>query len=346
MNKKLKISAVVLLLVSIGVALYIYAVQTKNPVVQKTIQEITQSKPSINPLAIQAMRQRDYPGSDITIEQTLPPGTNYNQYIASFKSDSLKIYGLLTVPEGEKPKDGWPVIVFNHGFIPPRVYKTTERYGAYIDAFARNGYIVFKSDYRGNGDSEGRPEGAYYSPSYATDILNAVASIKKYKSANPNKIGMWGHSMGGNITLRNLVVHPKDIKAAVIWGGVVGNYDDLLNNWQRRVSYQPSPSDLALRNANRARFIKMFGTPQTNPEFWNSIDPTYFLSDITAPLQFHTGGSDEQVPPDFSQSLYKKLQALGKTVEYYNYPGDNHNISANLDIALQRSVDFFNKNLK
>jgi len=181
---------------------------------------------SSSSLAIESMRKREYPGSDIVIEQTLPPGLNYNRYIASYKSDGLKIYALLTVPQWRKPAKGWPVIIFNHGYIPPEQYRTTERYLTYTDAFARNGYIVFKSDYRGNGNSQGQPEGAYYSPAYAIDILNALSALKRYKDANPDKIGMWGHSMGGNITLRDIVVDTRDIKAAVIWGGVVGSYEE------------------------------------------------------------------------------------------------------------------------
>src|SRR3990167_9704794 len=155
----------------------------------------------LHPLSIEYMQQQSYPGSDITIEQTLPAGSNYNQYIASYKSDGLKIYVLLTVPQGAKPKNGWPVIIFNHGFIPPEQYRTTERYVAYVDAFARNGYIVFKSDYRGHGNSEGKAEGGYGSNAYTIDVLNALSSMKKYKDTDPNRIGMWGHSMGGGITL-------------------------------------------------------------------------------------------------------------------------------------------------
>ena len=79
----------------------------------------------------------------------------------SYLSDGLRIYGLLTVPIADKPKNGWPVVIFNHGYIPPTQYRTTERYVAYVDRFAGNGYIVFKSDYRGNGLSEGQPEGSY-----------------------------------------------------------------------------------------------------------------------------------------------------------------------------------------
>jgi uncharacterized protein len=300
-----------------------------------------------NPLSIVTMRIKSYPGSTLTIEQILSPGSNYQQYIASYLSDGLKIYGLLTVPNGQKPVGGWPVIIFNHGYIPPQQYRTTERYVAYVAAIAQSGYIVFKSDYRGNGSSEGTPEGAYYSPAYATDVLNAVSTLKQYKDANPNKIGMWGHSMGGNITLRDLVINPKDIKVAVIWGGVVGSYDDLMNNWQRRVSYQPPPSELIQRNNYRQSLVQKYGTPATNPAFWNAIDPTTHLADITSPIQLHTGGDDEEVPVAFSVGLYQKLQQAGKIVEYYNYPGGDHNIaSPNFELAMQRSIEFFNKYLK
>ena len=99
------------------------------------------------------------------MEQTLSPGANYSRYIVSYLSDGYKIFALMTIPNGPKPPTGWPVIVFNHGYIPPTVYRTTERYVAYVDAIARAGYIVFKSDYRGNGSSEGPTTGgAYGSP--------------------------------------------------------------------------------------------------------------------------------------------------------------------------------------
>lgn len=337
----------IVVLVIFGTAYFFF--YAKSTLQNKSVEKIRVTSPASvlsNPLQIVSMRARSYKGSDLVIEQTLEQGSNYNQYIASYVSDGLKIYGLLTVPQGEKPKNGWPVIIFNHGFIPPATYLTTERYVAYVDAFAKDGYIVFKSDYRGNGNSDGKPEGAYYSPSYAIDVLNAISSLKRYKDADATRIGMWGHSMGGNITLRVLVVDPKDIKAAVIWGGVVGSYQDLLYNWQRKVSYQPPPSELSLRNNYREALLKQYGKPQDNPTFWHSIDPTYFLSDISAPIQLDHGESDEEVPLDFSLSLKEKLEGLGKTVEYYTYPGADHNISQSFSLAMSRSVVFFDKYLK
>ena len=179
-----------------------------------------------------SMRQTPYPGSEIVIEETLEPGANYNRYYASYQSEGLTIYGLLTVPYGEQPAEGWPAIVFNHGYIPPDVYRTTERYIAYVDWLARSGYIVFRIDYRGHDRSEGEASGAYGDPGYTADVLNAVAALQRFPQADPNRIGMWGHSMGGYLTLRAMVISPE-IKAGVIWAGVVASYPDLLYRWRR-----------------------------------------------------------------------------------------------------------------
>lgn len=298
-----------------------------------------------HPLQIEYMRKQQYPGSDIVIEQTLPPGSNYQRYIASYRSDGLKIYALLTVPNEPKPAGGFPVIVFNHGYIPPAEYRTTERYIAYTDVFSRNGYILFRPDYRGHGNSEGNPEGAYYSPAYSVDVLNAVSSIKKYKDSNPEKIGMWGHSMGGSITLRNMVVS-KDVKVGVIWAGVVASYEDMAKNWRRSTPWMPSQREQAFRRPGRQALIDKYGDFEKNPQFWASIAPISFVKDISGPVQIHHGTEDGDVPVLFSDRLNEALKNAGKEVEYFTYPGDDHNISANLGVALERSVAFFDKYLK
>src|SRR3989344_6107573 len=296
-------------------------------------------------LSIENLRKGVYPGSVITIEQTLDSGSNYSRYIASYKSEGLKIYALLTIPNGEKPKTGWPVIIFNHGYIPPAEYRTTERYIAYTDGFSQNGYIVFRSDYRGHGDSEGTATGSYGSNGYTIDILNAVASMKKYKDADPNRIGMWGHSMGGHITLRAMVVN-KDIKAGVIWAGVVASYPDLINNWRRRnMTASPFPTT-STRGGWRQSLINEYGTPEENPEFWKSISANSYLADISGPIQLHHGTADTSVPVVFSETLEKQMKAAGKTVELFSYPGDDHNISNNFNTAMQQSIEFFDTYVK
>ncbi|HRW11197.1 MAG TPA: alpha/beta fold hydrolase, partial [Caldilineaceae bacterium] len=206
----------------------------------------------MHPLMIEYMRQQEYPGSDIVIEETLAPGVNYNRYIASYRSEGLKINALLTVPQGEKPATGWPVIIFNHGYIPPEVYRTTERYVAYVDGFARNGYIVFRSDYRGHAFSEGEPTSSRGDPAYTIDVLNAVASMQRYPDADPERIGMWGHSMGGLLTLRSMVT-TDDVKVGVIWAGVVAPYDMLYRRRNNDATPEPTPADPTTAQRRRWR---------------------------------------------------------------------------------------------
>lgn len=236
MNKiKLVLIIIIFAVIGLGIITYLNS-DTANKVVNTITSNLNQDEDKggpgeqePHPLSIEALRKGEYPGSNITIEQTLAPGSNYQRYIASYKSEGLKIYALLTVPNDEKPKTGWPVVIFNHGYIPPNQYVTTERYIAYTDAFSRNGYIVFRSDYRGHGNSEGQGS-SYGSNGYTVDILNAVA--------------------------------------------------------------------------------------------------------------------DHSVPLEFSEKLNEELKAAGKISELYTYPSDDHNISNNLSLALQRSVDFFDKYVK
>jgi len=347
MNKKIILFVVALLVVG-----YLFYFMTNNTTgisrikekINEQIDEGGLDNILLHPLTIESLRKYEYPGSDVVIEQKLSPGSNYQRYIASYRSEGLKIYALLTVPEGNKPVKGWPVIIFNHGYIPPKEYKTTERYIAYTDGFSSNGYIVFRPDYRGHANSEGQASGAYGSNGYTIDVLNAVSSIKKYKEADPKKIGMWGHSMGGFITLRNMVIS-KDIKAGVIWAGVVASYPDLINNWRRR-SFMPPPGIPSRSLGWRNQLISQYGTPEKNPQFWNSISANSFLSDISGPIQLHHGTADSSVPVAFSETLTEQLKKSDKTVELYTYPGDDHNIGNNFNTAMQRSVEFFNKYVK
>ncbi len=371
MNKKFRIAAIASLLL-----LALFAINAKSnkasfPNFQTDLPQDNIGGEVSEPysLSIEALRQGDYPGSDLVIEQTLNPGSNYQRYIVSYRSEGLKIYALLTIPVGTPPEKGWPAIIFNHGYIPPREYQTTERYVAYTDTFSRNGYVLLRPDYRGHGNSEGSPSGAYGSNGYTIDVLNALASLKRLKESDiyssseqsesrssrqartinivdPERIGMWGHSMGGFITLRAMVVS-KDIKAGVIWAGVVVSYQDLFERWRRRGVPSGTPSITSTRGGSWRQALSLqFGTPQENPEFWNSLSANSFLSDISGPIQLHHGTADESVPVEFSEKLEQQLKDAGKTVELYTYEGDDHNIAANFNIAAERSVEFFDKYLK
>lgn len=330
---------------SVSAPVTIAPTPTRTPIVAPTPPVLDLAADEMHPLMIEAMRQQSYPGSPIVIEETLAPGVNYNRYLTSYRSEGHKIFALLTVPQGQKPATGWPVVIFNHGYIPPEVYRTTERYIAYVDAFARNGYLVFRSDYRGHGFSEGEAAGGYGSPAYTIDVLNAVAAVKQYAEADPNRIGMWGHSMGGSITLRAMVV-TGDIKAGVIWAGVVASYPDLLARWRRPQSEVQLSAIPPQARRWRQELTETYGSPEENPAFWAAISPNSYIADLSGPIQLHHGTADTSVPLEFSDTLNQQIKAVGGQVEYYTYQGDDHNLAANLGTALTRSVAFFDTYVK
>ena len=77
-------------------------------------------------------------------------------------------------------------------------------------------------------------------------------SVKRLDEADPARIGMWGHSMGGFITLRSMVIS-DEIKAGVIWGGVVVSFPDLFTRWRRGDPNEPTPTPDPTREARRRR---------------------------------------------------------------------------------------------
>jgi len=300
------------------------------------------SVPTLFPMSIAAMRHGFYPGSEIVVDEELDPGANYRRYYVYYLSEGLKIYALLTIPNDDPPADGWPGIVFNHGYIPPNEYRTTEKYEGYVDRLARSRYMVFRIDYRGHGHSEGVAQGPYGNPGYEVDVLNAVASLKRHPQVNPKKIGMWGHSMGGYLTLRTMVISDS-IKAGVIWSGVVGDYPDLLYNWPEGPGPVPLPGDSRKWMSD---WPTRFGTPKENPTFWDSISANSYLADLSGPLQIHYGTADADVPPQFSEKLARQVRAAGRKVEIYAYQGDDHNLANYFNLAMDRTIEFFDSILK
>lgn len=290
-----------------------------------------------HPMSIVSLREGDYPGGDFTIEERLGNGSNYEQYIVSYLSEGLKIYGLLTVPLQNKPEQGFPAIIFVHGYIPPKQYSTTGNYPTYQATLARAGFVTFKPDLRGHDNSEGEAVGAHYSEKYVIDTLNAIAYLKKLESVDEERIGYWGHSNGGEIGLRVLAVS-DDIKAASLWAGVVGSYETMFETLNHKIDF--------LHNATSTSLIKENGLPSENPAFWNELDPYRHLDDINSPIQLQHATGDESVPVELSRELKEALEKAGKQVEYIEYQGDNHNIGANSTLAWERAIAFFKEKMK
>jgi dipeptidyl aminopeptidase/acylaminoacyl peptidase len=300
-------------------------------------------------ITIKYLRDLEIKGSEITFEEELADRSNYHQHLVSYVSEGNKIYGLLTVPFTEPPEGGFKAIVFNHGYIPPADYRTTEHYTAYVDYLASSGFVVLKIDYRGHGESQGEPTGSYFSPGYTIDSIAALKSLQTMDVIDPQGIGMWGHSMAGNLVLRAMLIEPE-IKAGVIWAGAVYSYDDFVNYGINDNTYRPTePSGTQEASSRRRRSREIFetyGRPDTKLDYWKAVSLTENIEFLNSPIQLHHAEDDSVVNIGYSINLAAVLQDNGKAYELVSYEGGGHNlISPYFNQAIQRTVEFFRDNL-
>ncbi len=264
----------------------------------------------------------------------------YRSYLTSYDSDGLVINALLTIPKEAAPTEGYPAIVFVHGYIPPTVYTTTGRYTDYVDYLARNGFVVLKIDLRGHGTSQGTASGAYYSGDYVIDTLNAYAALQSYSMVNPNSIGLWGHSMAGNVTMRAFVAN-QHIPALVIWAGAVYSYSDLATYRLNDNSYRP-PSLSTERQKQREALRMTHGDYSPESEFWNMVVPIHYLEGVTGAVELHHAVNDDVVDVGYSRDLVKILDSTHIPHTLYEYQTGGHNISGSaFSQAMARTVSFF-----
>lgn len=310
------------------------------PLLSTTISPPTTSpKPfQFQEMTIPFLRGRKY-DSDFTDLKILSENTAYISYLGNYTSDGIKINFLLTVPKGNAPAGGWPGVIFVHGYIPPKNYKTTENYSAYIDSTAKKGIIILKIDLRGHGDSEGEPGGAYYSSDYVVDTLNALSAFKKYPLVDSENISLWGHSMAGNILLRSFVAN-ENIRKIIIWAGAVYSYEDMQKYKINDASYRPPTSESAAQR-KRQQLFNTYGQFNPNHPFWKQVAPTNYLVGKKGGLQLHHAVNDSVVSIEYSRDLIKILEGTAISSELFEYEGGGHNLfGSSFSEAMNRTVEF------
>jgi uncharacterized protein len=304
----------------------------------------TQEELLFEELTIPYLRQKQY-NSLLGDRIVYQKNASYTSYLTTYDSDGLKINGLLTIPGGEMPDGGWPAIVFVHGYIAPTIYETTTRYVEYVNSLARNGFVVFKIDLRGHGNSEGEAGGAYYSSDYVVDTLHAYSALQSSEFVNSNRIGLWGHSMAGNVVMRSLATKP-DIPAVVVWAGAGYTYSDLLEYQLNDQSYRP-PTQNTERQRRRQALRDEHGEFSPESDFWKLVVPTNYLGDVKGSIQLHHAIDDSVVSVEYSRNLSNILGNTPIPHELYEYQTGGHNIvSPSFGVAMQRTVDFYRTYLK
>lgn len=341
------ISVLILIFGIVGILLLSYVNKSsgRRNIITELVENQSPTPFPFQEMTIPYLRNRTYESS-LGSRELIENRGSYSAHSTSYQSDGLKINGLLTIPNGQMPKGGWPAIVFIHGYIPPNQYETNgQAYATYVDYLANQGFVVFKIDLRGHGTSEGEAGGGYYGSDYVVDALNAYSALQHADFVNPGKIGLWGHSMAGNIVLRAMAVKP-DIPASVIWAGAVYSYEDQQKYGIHDNSYRPS--DIGNKTQSRRReLLEKYGSPSAESPFWQEVAPTNYLNDLKGAIEIHHAVDDDVVNIGYSRDLLKALDKTQVPHQLFEYPSGGHNISDyNFNTAMSRTTEFFKETLK
>lgn len=168
--------------------------------------------------------------SGLTHERGLDDGASFGAYLVSYKHAGLKLHAMIAVPNSAQPEAGYPVVVANHGYVPdPTKYGITadgvdsrpgDYYRSVPELYTSRGFLVVMPDYRGHNSSEGfeQIEGQNREAInlYADDVIALLALLGDIENVNLECVFMWGHSMGGAVTMRVLLATDR-VKAASFW---------------------------------------------------------------------------------------------------------------------------------
>src|SRR5215212_1495352 len=316
----------------------------------------------IYPYTIAGLRQHDFQSGKIHIRATLDDDNQfYTSYLIDYPSDDLTITGVMQIPVGEGQ---FPVIVMNHGFFSRSVYHSgdgTDRASPYL---AEHGYITLASDYRSWGNSDIGT--SFFYSGLVIDVINLINAISSIPEADSSRIGIWGHSMGGGVTMKVLTILGNQgvntntpIKAAVLYSPVSADDADIIYRWgmgcfgdiaegEQIVGCNSSdviPIDLPRNLQDAYRFAA------SDADTLKEISPFYHLDQIAVPVQIHYGTEDGKflsgTPPEWSVKLTQGLRDAGKQVELLQYDGEGHSfIGQPWFDFMGRTLRFFDKYVK
>jgi dipeptidyl aminopeptidase/acylaminoacyl peptidase len=300
---------------------------TRTPIITLT-PTITPTHPLVG-YTIQGLRERTYPGGTIEITHTITETDNFTKYLIRYPSDDLIITGMMNVPKGEGP---FPVVVLNHGYIPPSRYWSGADTWRAADHLAVQGYLTISPDFRGWGGSDTGDN--FFRTGLVIDVLNLISSLPSVPQADPDRVGMWGHSMGGGVTTKAITIDPR-IRAAVLYAPVSADDTDVIRRWGR-----------GGRGGGEDSMARVYQEASRDQDFLRLTSPIHHFDFVTTAVQIHQGAADSITPSHWAEAIWDALQAAGKEVEYYSYPGQGHTLEGeSWDMFLQRITDFFEQTL-
>jgi len=328
-------------LAAMGVSLFTFALifwinqnpaEIVSPLASLTTKSLLPVTEEYAALTFEALSQRRFPKGEIKLGAVTRREENYTTYVFTYQSDGKTISGMANIPKGEGP---FPVIVLLRGYADPKSYHIglgTERSANFL---ADHGFLTLAPDFLGYGYSDWEDSdilvARFYRP---VEVLSLLASIDSLPQADSRRVGLWGHSNGGQIALSVLEITGRNYPTS-LWAPVsLGFPESVLVYLGREEVGNPVKEKIdQFRQTNNPKLYSI-------SEYWDRI---------YAPFIIHQGTADEMIQTQWTKDLVDNLKKRMCEVNYYEYPGENHNFNHNPktgETLRERDLKFFTEKLK
>ncbi len=280
------------------------------------------------------------PGKPVRLSNSLPSGIDPKDLTAPVavhypsRKDGKPVPATLMVDKNLDKTKKHPAIIWIHGSGADQNYLawhpgSYRMYYAISQYFAQQGYVILTPDYRGSsGYSRDWTTGAFHDlgGGETQDVNGGADYLKSLPYVDPDRIGIWGLSYGGFMTLQSIITAPKLFACAIDVAGV--------GDWETWTT-------------GGTLLGRLGSTPVTDPAFYDRSAPVKHLDKIERPLMILQGLNDTNVPLWETIKIVDRLEKLGTPFDMAFYPGEIHFFRRAFVLrdAWRRSDTFFYQHL-
>jgi dipeptidyl-peptidase-4 len=251
------------------------------------------------------------------------------EFVTVKTHDGVQLNASILRPPEFNPQKKYPVLVYTYGGPHAQVVRNAWGGATFLwhELMTQKGYIIFSVDNRG---SAGRGH-AFETPLHfrlgaqeLSDQRDGVQYLKALPYVDANRIGIWGWSYGGHMTLHAMFEAGDDFKAGFAGGPVT--------DWRYYDSIYTE---------------RYLGLPQKNEKGYQDSSPVKYATQLKGKLLIAHGTGDDNVHFANTLSVMNHLIEAGKYVEVLAFPGRGHGVSdpPARRVLMQRVTQFFLDNL-
>ena len=265
--------------------------------------------------------------------ETLQHAVLPKSQLVTYKSfDGRMISAFAWVPFNLKRDGKAAAVVMPHG---GPTGQTTDAFNGRAELLASRGFVVIAPNVRGSTGYGMEFQNANIKDLGGADLKDEIAGVEFLKATgfiDPKKVGIWGGSYGGYMTLMAIGKTPG------VWSAAVDEYGIL--NWLTMLQHE----DPRLQEYEKS----LLGDPVKDAEVYEASSPLRYIRNETAPLLVLQGDNDIRVPKEEAQQVVSILKAEGRTVDAVYYPEEGHGLvkREHQQDELSRSVAWLQKYLQ